>query len=497
MNDGLTLDSGEDESWGEGHTPRDGDAETERREYLMNDGWNDKESDAPRGVSESPRLTSSPSRFTKHVASTFAVRLLMTGNSVLAGIIVARWLGAEGLGQLAVINVAVGTLVQIASLGLPSANTYFLSQDDRQLRAAAMNSLVFALLLGVLLALGLVGIARWRPEWLGFIPPKLIAIAALSLPFQLLTLIGLNIFLALGRIAHFNLMDLAGQTFVLINALLALIVMRGGLWMLVSLNTVSSVLLGVAMIVLIGLHAVRLKQAAPWRLDFSLLRRMLSYGLKFHISILAGALIFRADLLVVNHFRGPGEAGVYSVASQVALMLMLLPGVIATLLFPRVTGEQDLTGETTCLVSRHTAVLLLFCCIAAIPFSYLLPLLYGEAFADVTTQLLILLPGVYLIGVESVLVQHLNSIGLPRTIPLSWIATLIVNIVLVFIFVPRFGARGAAVASTLSYALIFALIAYYFASTTGKPISDALILRGHELRGLLRLGRFRSLRGAP
>ena len=74
----------------------------------------------------------------------------MTANSVVAGIIVARWLGAEGLGQLAVINVAVATVVQLASLGLPSANTYFIAQDNRQLRAVAINSFVFALLGGSL-----------------------------------------------------------------------------------------------------------------------------------------------------------------------------------------------------------------------------------------------------------------------------------------------------------------------------------------------------------
>jgi O-antigen/teichoic acid export membrane protein len=433
--------------------------------------------------------------FSTHVVWTFAIRLLMVLNSVVAGVIVARWLGAEGLGQLAVINVAVGTLVQLASLGLPSANTYFIAQDKSQFRAAAMNSLTFALLMGVLLALGLTGIAKWRPELFGFIPTKLIAIAALSLPFQLLTFIGLNIFLALGRITHFNLLDLAGQTFVLINALVALLVLRDGLWALVSLNTAANALIGVLMVVLVAWLAVRLNQSSPWRIDLSLFRRMLGYGFKFHVSILAGALIFRADLLVVNHFRGAAEAGVYSVTSQVALMLMLLPGVIATLLFPRVAAEQDLSGETTCLVSRHTALLLLFCCVAAIPLSYLLSLLYGTAFTDVTVQLLILLPGVYLVGIESVLVQHLNAIGLPRTIPLSWIATLIVNIVLVFVLVPRFGARGAAVASTISYALIFFLVAHYFTAETGRRLSDALLLRGTELRRLLTLRRFRSVRG--
>jgi O-antigen/teichoic acid export membrane protein len=205
-----------------------------------------------------------------------------------------------------------------------------------------------------------------------------------------------------------------------------------------------------------------------WRADAALLRRMITYGLKFHISVLVGAIIFRADLLVVNHFRGAAEAGVYSVATQFSLLLMLLPGVIATLLFPRVTSEQDASGETTWLVTRHTAVIMLICCLATVPVSFLLPVVYGSAFADSTTLLLILLPGVYLIGLESVLVQHFNALGLPRAIPVYWLVTLIVNLALVFALVPQFGAYGAAIASTVSYALIFGLVAFYFQATTRR-----------------------------
>src|SRR6185369_15501665 len=126
----------------------------------------------------------------------------------------------------------------------------------------------------------------------------------------------------------------------------------------------------------------------------------------------------------------------------------------ATLLFPRVTAEQDARGETTWLITRQTALLMLVCCLATVPLSFLLPFIYGAAFSDVTALLLILLPGVYLIGLESVLVQHFNALGLPRAIPFYWAITLLVNLVLVFTLVPRFGAYGAAIASTISYSLI-------------------------------------------
>jgi len=415
-------------------------------------------------------------RFSSQVAWTFATRLLMIFNSVAAGIIVARWLGADGVGQLAVINVAVATIVQLGSFGLPSSNTYFIAQDHAHFRAAAMNSLIFALGVGALLALGLSAVASLRPDWFGFVSPELIHVAAISIPFQLIALIGLNILLAVGKLREFNLLDLAGQSFVLINAVLVLLILKHGLALLVTLNTVASILVSAIIILLLVISGRSLVQSR-WRADIALLRRMIGYGLKFHISILAGAIIIRADLLVVNHFRGAAEAGVYSVASQFALLLMLLPGVIATLLFPRVTSEQDARGETTCQVSRYTTFIMFLCCLAAVPFSLVLPFVYGRAFSDATRLLLILLPGVYLMGLESVLVQHFNALGLPRAIPLYWLATLVINLILVFALVPRFGAPGAAIASSVSYAMIFALVALHFHTSTGRSFAEVFVLR--------------------
>ena len=455
----------------------------------MSDDAQAADLESENSLSESPRPRVSASRFSTHVAWTLVTRILMVGNSVIAGIIVARWLGAAGLGQLAVINVAVATVVQLASLGLPSANTYFIAQDNRRLRAVAINSIVFALIGGSLLAVALTLLASARPDWFASISPSLISVAAASIPFQLITLIGLNIFLAVGRIEKFNLLDLTAQAFVLLNALVALIILNSGLATLVSFNTATAAIIGLVIIALVWSYGSKVEDSLPWRPDRKLFARMMRYGIKFHISILAGALIVRADLLVVNHYRGPSEAGVYSVASQVALMLMLLPGVIGTLLFPRASAEQDAGGATTCKINRHAAFVMFFICLAAIPLSLLLPVLYGPAFSEVPAQLLILLPGVFLIGLESVLVQHANAMGLPREIPLFWIATLLINIILVFLLVPRYGAHGAAIASTISYALIFLLVVTHFHSITGRSFSEIFLLRDFELKQLFTAGR--------
>jgi O-antigen/teichoic acid export membrane protein len=228
-------------------------------------------------------------------------------------------------------------------------------------------------------------------------------------------------------------------------------------------------------------------QSRPVRPDAQLLKTMLAYGVKFYVSIMAGTIILRADLLIVNRFRGAAEAGVYGIASQFSFLLLMLPGVIATLLFPRVAATQDDRGDFAVLVTRHTTVVMLMTCLGAIALAYLLPFIYGANFGDATIQLLILLPGIFFMGLESVLVQHFTGTGLPAAIPWFWVITVVFNIGLNLLIVPRFGARGAAVNSTLSYALIFLLVAVYFRIKTGRGTAETFILRVHELRRLLKL----------
>jgi len=127
----------------------------------------------------------------------------------------------------------------------------------------------------------------------------------------------------------------------------------------------------------------------------------------------------------------------------------------------------------------------LIVCAAAAGGSFLLPLIYGPRFAEATMQLLILLPGVCLVGIESVLVQHFTGTGLPIAIPMFWLITLALNLGLNLALVPVLGARGAALTSTLSYALIFVLVTIYFWMKSGRSPAEMFLLRGDEVHDLL------------
>jgi O-antigen/teichoic acid export membrane protein len=68
------------------------------------------------------------------------------------------------------------------------------------------------------------------------------------------------------------------------------------------------------------------------------------------------------------------------------------------------------------------------------------------------------MPGTYFLGIETVMVQLLNSDGFPSIIVAAWIADTIVNVAVNFWAIPRYGITGASIVSSVCYFLMFLVV---------------------------------------
>ncbi len=423
--------------------------------------------------------------FARRVAGTFGVRVVIAGGSLLSGIIIARWLGSAGIGIWASLNVITLLAITIGGFGLPSAITYLVARDTTRTRKILEASVGFAVVIGGVAAVLIAVAAIAIPRVFGNVPPDLVMTVALALPFQMVSYFCLGALLGLERIRAYNLADMSMQSLVLANASIMLVIFGFDLKALVIFNTAAAVVFAMV-IMTVTFSAAEKPQETHSR--GAMLRDLLDHGSRFFVSLAAGIVILRGDLLIVNYFRPPEEAGVYAVATQASIFLHMIPNVISTILFPKTSGAGDETGELTSRVTRPAVLLILFLCLLAIPACFLLPLLYGPAFAELPKIFLILLPGVFLLGIETIQVQHFTGLGLPRRIPIYWIVTMVVNIGLNLLMVPNFGMYGAAIVSTISYVLIFVLVALYFRSKTGRSLSEMFIFRRGEIGSLFSRG---------
>lgn len=423
--------------------------------------------------------------FARRVAGTFGVRVAIAGSSLLAGVIIARWLGSGGIGIWATLNVITLLAITIGGFGLPSAITYLVARDKTRTRKIIEASVGFAVVVGGIATAVISVLAVLIPRLYGGVPADLVTIVALALPFQMTSYFCLGVLLGLERIRAYNLADMSMQSLVLANASITLVLLGFDLRALVIFNTAAAIVFCFVIMVVTFSAAQSPDEPIPRR---ALMHELLDHGSRFFVSLAAGIVILRGDLLIVNYFRGSEEAGVYAVATQASIFVHMIPNVISTILFPKTSGAGDETGELTSRVTRHAVLLIFILCLAAVPACFVLPMLYGPAFGELPKLFLILLPGVFLLGIETIQVQHFTGLGLPRRIPLYWIVTMILNVGLNLFIVPRYGMYGAAFVSTTSYALIFLLVAHYFRSKTERSFGDMFLIRRGEFRQLLSRG---------
>ncbi len=417
-------------------------------------------------------------RFSFSVVLTITSRLVMAGNSVFAGLLIARLLGKDSLGVMAVISVAVSIMLQFGGFGLANANLSFAAQDEKNIPPAFINGTIFAFLSGIAFA----GLTLMLAPWLmPGIPMELLAIALASIPFTLTTQMNLYLFLGKGQITTYNFLELANQSFVLINAIVVLLILQSGLWNLVAFNTTASALVSIVVSALVYKSVSRNPDKSNWRIDLQLFRQMMAFAIRINMTWVATYLIYRLDLLIVSGYLGMGETAVYSVASQVTLLVLLLPHSIATMFQHRVAkGEGEL--DFSLRVFRYSSFLMFVSCLLVIPGTFVLKMLYGPGFEDLPIQVLILVPGIYCAGMQIIISQPLVGKQLPINIHTVWIAILLINIVLNLALVPILGARGAAAISTFCYATVFIAIVCLFRHERPVGIAEMLVPRIAELR---------------
>ncbi len=95
--------------------------------------------------------------------------------------------------------------------------------------------------------------------------------------------------------------------------------------------------------------------------------------------------------------------------------------------------------------------------------------IYSTAFLPAYPALLVLLPGTVLLGGAKVLTHEIAGRGYPQYNAANAGLALGVTLVLDLLLIPRHGLLGAAVATSVAYAVICAIAVYCYRIVTRRP----------------------------
>jgi O-antigen/teichoic acid export membrane protein len=438
----------------------------------------------------------------RHLGAGAALSVVVQGGPLLAAavlsVVLARTIGPSGNGHFALLVTLTGIAFMVVSLGLSAGITYEVSRRRWPVRQAFRTSYLFALLLGLVGFLGGIGVfVLAHDSVFGGIPTWLAVIALSSLPPVLAYGYADAIMLARERYESYAGLGLSHS--------LTLLLVGAGLAIPFGL---TGAVIGLPVAAVVGALVGALLVAREARRDegtqsANTLPRVLSFGLQSWGANLLQQINYRFDLLILGGFATARDVGVYSVALTLTSVAWVLPQGLQTVLFPRAASldESSAVGEISAdesdaalaKAARHSVLLTVP---AALLISFLLlvavPLLYGSKFGDTTLLGFILLPGVLFLGIGKVLSSAVAGRGYPRYILYSSVISVPLTLALYFTLIPAFHAWGAAIGSSVSYALTALLWLFFFRRVTRTDLRATFVPRAEDVAdyaGLARLAR--------
>ncbi len=400
------------------------------------------------------RLHGATGEVWQQVAMTLLAQVGTTVLAALQGLLIARWLGAEGKGIITVMLPMVAVLALLLGMGIGQSIVYYTSGDRiplaRLTRTAMLLVLVMGLVAWALIAWGVA--AGWLPwlipglPWWGFV------MVALLFPIQLMFSVLVSFLRGLQQFRHANLMHVAQATLMVLFTVLVWAV-GGGLFLVVA-----GTMLAWLLVMLGGM--VRLARAGAYWLpawDGAVARSLLSFGGKSWAGQLMQYLNLRLDSFIVNFFVGTAAVGVYSVSVTIGNLLWMLPQSVVFVLFPTVANSDPHTmNRLTGSVFRTALWLLTAGAVGLAVVSYwAIEWLYGAEFRGAYPALLLLLPGVILLGVARILMNDSLGRGFPHYYSYTTVLGLVLTVGGNLWFIPRFGIEGAAISSSVAYTVVF------------------------------------------
>jgi len=184
---------------------------------------------------------------------------------------------------------------------------------------------------------------------------------------------------------------------------------------------------------------------------------------------------YRVELIVLDRSRGIAQVGVYSIAVQTAEMLWLIAGALATAVTAPALQDDD--KQAASLIARTSVKALVYSVAVAVAVGAAVPYLFspllGHAFSGAATPLRLLLPGVAVYAPVTTLVVYLSvRRGRPRLSLAVSVVGLVGTLIAALVLIPRYGASGAAAASSIGYLAGAALATVFFVRLARIPVAE-------------------------
>jgi O-antigen/teichoic acid export membrane protein len=394
-------------------------------------------------------------------------------------ILISRLFRAEGSGRIYYVVNNLSFLLLVISLSLESGCAYYASKAEINLQKISLFCLVWSILATLLSLAALMGIfpivypdAASKPEFV-------LGCSCYILGVLLTT--------------YFAALFYAKQVFRLPNIILLFVNIILSILMLFFQKTSffpkHFVLIYFMSFLLQGflIAAAFFFQFRGWR-GFGLpwgveLKRIFHYSLLALAVNIAFFLVYRVDYWFVKAYCSPADLGNYIQVSKLGQVLVIVPSIVASTIFPLVSGGQNEEVQKTLKILTR---MLLFgigmlCILLALIGKWAFPFIFGKSFSEMHALFLLLIPGILALAAHYPLTAYFAGKKMIRVNIRGALFALAVIVTGDLFFIPISGVKAAPLISSLGYAAYYWYVLFVFRKIYPASFFEFFVIKKSDL----------------
>lgn len=391
------------------------------------------------------------SAFFHDILHSFFSRGLSLGLGFLVTILITRSFSVEVFGEYSFLISIAMTCFQFAHLGFSSANTYYIVHNKKLLPFLLANTQILGLVVGfiTLIVLLILNMIYFHRE------VSLIIVTAFMVPFLVITELNRGLLTGLEKIKTANNLDLLSKMLYTIMVI-SVIVYFQSIWSLIFAYVMQ-------MFIYSSTSFYNLFKKAKNKLKPSihLFKKTSNYSIRIYLTLFLAFMVLKIDIYFIEYFMGNKPLGIYSLAATLATHLILIINVVIPLLLPKLATINN-TSERIKKLRNIIFYALILLVLINLGFYFLgkwfIVLVFGDKYLESVIIIQILLMATSVLSLETILAQYYAFIGKIKFLIYYWVITLLLNIILNYLWIPKYGIEGAAWASFISYSLILVLV---------------------------------------
>lgn len=204
------------------------------------------------------------------------------------------------------------------------------------------------------------------------------------------------------------------------------------------------------------------------------LQLLLRYALLALIGNVVFFFVYRVDYLFVNKYSLPADLGNYIQASKMGQLLLVLPQILASVVFPRSANGSNLSfmPRQILIISRLLMQFFLLVIVGSICFGKIIfTNIFGDSFNTMHVAFSWLLPGILALSILAILSAYFSGLNQIKVNVTGALIALIVILIGDILFVKQYGIVGAAIVSSIGYTVNVAYSFYHFFKQNGLAVN--------------------------